>query len=164
MDTLTHALSGALVGRVLAGRRAPGAAAAAGGASGTGFGAGFGASSAARPAVPVWQMVAAGTVAATFPDLDFVLGWISELTYLRGHRGVTHSLILLPLWGLLIAWLLARFWQRGGRVAAGWRRKMHRTGCRSHRLPARAAPRARDRRGRPRGHESRCPSNPEVCC
>ncbi|RTL29323.1 MAG: metal-dependent hydrolase, partial [Rhodocyclaceae bacterium] len=117
MDTLTHALSGALVGRVLAGRRAPGAAAAAGGASGTGFGA----SAAARPAVPVWQMVAAGTIAAIFPDLDFVLGWISELTYLRGHRGVTHSLILLPLWGLLIAWLLARFWQRGGRVAAGWR-------------------------------------------
>ena len=70
MDTLTHALSGALVGRVLAGRRAPGAAAAASGASGTGFGAGFGASSAARPAVPVWQMVAAGTIAAIFPDLD----------------------------------------------------------------------------------------------
>src|SRR5690606_6698673 len=112
MDTLTHALSGALVGRVLAGRRAP-----AGGANGTPFGP----SSGARPAVDVWQMVVAGTVAATFPDLDFVLGWISELTYLRGHRGVTHSLILLPLWGLLIAWLLVRFWQRGGRVAAGWR-------------------------------------------
>ncbi|HAF56341.1 MAG TPA: hydrolase, partial [Thauera sp.] len=114
MDTLTHALSGALVGRVLARRRAP-----AGGATATA--ATSGTASAARPVVPVWQMVAAGTVAATFPDLDFVLGWISELTYLRGHRGVTHSLILLPLWGLLIAWLLARFWQRGGRVAAGWR-------------------------------------------
>ena len=100
MDTLTHALSGALVGRVLAGRRAP-----AGGANGSAAtsGAASGASSAARPTVPVWQMVVAGTVAATFPDLDFVLGWISELTYLRGHRGVTHSLILLPLWGLLIA-------------------------------------------------------------
>lgn len=100
MDTLTHALSGALVGRVLAGRRAP---------------------PGARPTAPVWQMMVAGAVAATFPDLDFVLGWISELTYLRGHRGVTHSLILLPLWGLPIAWLLARFWQRGGRAAAGWR-------------------------------------------
>ena len=82
MDTLTHALSGALVGRVLAGRRAP-----AGGANGSAAtsGAASGASSAARPTVPVWQMVAAGTVAATFPDLDFVLGWISELTYLRGR-------------------------------------------------------------------------------
>jgi inner membrane protein len=102
MDTLTHALSGALVGRMLAGRRASPATA-----------------SMAQP--PVWQMVVAGTVAATFPDLDFVLGWVSELTYLRGHRGVTHSLVLLPLWGLLIAWLLARFWQRGGRTGAGWR-------------------------------------------
>jgi len=104
MDTLTHALSGALVGRVLARRRGPAAA---------------GAAEAYRP--PVWQMVVAGTVAATFPDLDFVLGWVSELTYLRGHRGVTHSLILLPLWGVVIAWLLARFWQRGGRAGAGWR-------------------------------------------
>ena len=94
MDTLTHALSGALVGRVFAGRRAPGAAAAAGGASGTGFGA----SAAARPAVPVWQMVAAGTVAATFPDLDFVLGWISELTYLRGHSGSRISEWVTPRW------------------------------------------------------------------
>lgn len=107
MDTLTHALSGALVGRVLAGRRIPPAAA--------------GAAPAHAPQPAVWQMVVAGTVAATFPDLDFVLGWISELTYLRGHRGVTHSLLLLPLWGLAIAWLLARFWRRGGRPGAGWR-------------------------------------------
>src|SRR5690606_10550406 len=98
MDTLTHALSGALVGRVFAGRRASAGAAAAAPAAG-------------RVQPPVWQMVAAGTIAAIFPDLDFVLGWVSELTYLRGHRGVTHSLLLLPLWGLLIAWLLARFWQ-----------------------------------------------------
>lgn len=104
MDTLTHALSGALVGRMLAGRRPAVDARATNVAQ-----------------VPVWQMVVAGTAAAIFPDLDFVLGWISELTYLRGHRGVTHSLILLPLWGLLIAWLLARFWQRGGRAGAGWR-------------------------------------------
>lgn len=68
---------------------------------------------------PVWQFVVAGTVAATFPDLDFVLGWVSELAYLRGHRGVTHSVVLLPLWGLAIAWLLARVFGRhrgrGGR-------------------------------------------------
>ncbi|WP_297363605.1 metal-dependent hydrolase [Thauera sp.] len=110
MDTLTHALSGALVGRMLAGRKA---------FAGTLPGAGPQAVIGARP--PVWQMVVAGTVAATFPDLDFVLGWISELTYLRGHRGVTHSLLLLPLWGLAIAWLLARFWCRGGRPGADWR-------------------------------------------
>ena len=110
MDTLTHALSGALVGRALAGRNAR---------AGAPSGAAPHAVTAVTP--PVWQMVVAGTVAATFPDLDFVLGWISELTYLRGHRGVTHSLLLLPLWGLAIAWLLARFWRRGGRPGAGWR-------------------------------------------
>ena len=100
MDTLTHALSGALVGRLLAPR---------------------GKSASAVPLPRPWQAVAAGAVAATFPDLDFVLGWVSELTYLRGHRGVTHSLLLLPLWGLLIAWLLSRFWQRGRRRGPDWR-------------------------------------------
>jgi inner membrane protein len=111
MDTLTHALSGALVGRLLAGRRTrPQTAATAASAA------------AARPLPPVWQMVVAGAAAATFPDLDFVLGWVSELTYLRGHRGVTHSLLLLlPLWGLPIAWLLSRFWRRGGRAGPDWR-------------------------------------------
>ncbi|MBS0543155.1 MAG: metal-dependent hydrolase, partial [Proteobacteria bacterium] len=98
MDTLTHALSGALVGRLLARRRASSSSA----SSADGF------SSAALggvavPVPPVWQFVVAGTVAATFPDLDFVLGWVSELAYLRGHRGVTHSIVLLPLWGLAIA-------------------------------------------------------------
>ncbi|PKO55674.1 MAG: hydrolase, partial [Betaproteobacteria bacterium HGW-Betaproteobacteria-21] len=86
MDTLTHALSGALAGRLLAPR-----------ASGT----------AVRPVLPVWQAVVAGAAAAAFPDLDFVLGYVSELTYLRGHRGVTHSLLLLPLWALLVSLLMA---------------------------------------------------------
>ncbi|MBL8222786.1 MAG: apolipoprotein N-acyltransferase, partial [Bryobacterales bacterium] len=54
-------------------------------------------------AAPVWQVVVAGAAAATFPDIDFVLGFVSELTYLRGHRGVTHSLLLLPLLYLLPA-------------------------------------------------------------
>jgi inner membrane protein len=112
MDTLTHALSGALVGRLLARRRAASpiefSPAAATGVPVT----------AATNGPPVWQMVVAGTVAATFPDLDFVLGWVSELAYLRGHRGVTHSILLLPLWGLLIAWLLARFLGRGERMRA----------------------------------------------
>ena len=68
-------------------------------------------------------MVVAGTAAATFPDLDFVLGFVSELAYLRGHRGVTHSLILMPLWGLLIACLLAALfrWRTPEQTGPGWR-------------------------------------------
>lgn len=115
MDTLTHALSGALVGCLLARRRAAPSAVA---PTVSPTAAPNTLPGAPPQAPPVWQFVVAGTVAATFPDLDFVLGWVSELAYLRGHRGVTHSLVLLPLWGLLIAWLLARFFGRGGRKRA----------------------------------------------
>jgi inner membrane protein len=99
VDTLTHALSGALAARLLVAgdpRRPP-------------------------AALPAWQAMAAGAVAAAFPDLDFVLAYVSELTYLRGHRGVTHSLLLWPAWGLLLAWLLAALSRRTGRGGAHWR-------------------------------------------
>ncbi|MDX5445534.1 MAG: metal-dependent hydrolase [Zoogloeaceae bacterium] len=101
MDTLTHALSGALVGRLLARPPAP--------------------EPPRRPTV--WQTVLVGTVAAAFPDSDFVLGYVSELTYLRGHRGITHSLVMLPLWGLLVAWVMAgvlRAFRRGAE-GPGWK-------------------------------------------
>jgi inner membrane protein len=50
----------------------------------------------------------AGFLAAAFPDIDFALRLIDTLTYLNWHQGATHSLVLLPLWGCLVAWLLAR--------------------------------------------------------
>lgn len=102
MDTLTHALSGALAGRLLARRADP---------------------TDSRPTPPVWQAVVTGTAAATFPDVDFVLGFVSELTYLRGHRGVTHSLLLMPLWALLVAWIMAKLFRlrRGTHPAPDWR-------------------------------------------
>lgn len=101
MDTLTHALSGALAGRLLASRK--------------------GVAGVLPP--PVWQSVAVGMAAATFPDVDFVLGFVSELTYLRGHRGVTHSLLLMPIWALLVAALMAGLFRlrRGREAAASWR-------------------------------------------
>ncbi|MGZ9030077.1 MAG: metal-dependent hydrolase [Burkholderiaceae bacterium] len=109
MDTLTHALSGALIGRALA------------------------APNRARRALPErWfgpplsaaQAVAVGAVAAAFPDIDFVLNWVSDLAYLRGHRGVTHSVLLLPLWSVLLGFLFAllfrrrELWKRAGWIAA----------------------------------------------
>ncbi|THF62180.1 metal-dependent hydrolase [Pseudothauera rhizosphaerae] len=85
MDTLTHALSGAVLGRLMV---RPGHA--------------------AHPGrLRVAQAVLAGTAAAAFPDIDFVLGYVSEIAYLRGHRGVTHSVLMAPLWALLLAWLMA---------------------------------------------------------
>ena len=89
MDTLTHALSGALVARATAPR--PGT----------------------PDAIPLSRRVGLGFVAAAFPDLDVATSWLSPLSYLYYHRGVTHSLIMLPLWALLLAFLCALIWRRG---------------------------------------------------
>ena len=78
MDTLTHALSGALLARaILPGR---------------------------LPAPSIRRATVVCTLAAAFPDIDFILRWSADsLTYLNLHRGVTHSLVLLPLWALLLS-------------------------------------------------------------
>jgi inner membrane protein len=91
LDTLTHALSGALLARATAPKDAP------------------------PRSIP--RRVAAGFFAAAAPDLDFVLAFVSPVVYLEQHRGPTHSLVLLPLWALLLSWLLARIL----REPRGWR-------------------------------------------
>jgi inner membrane protein len=91
VDTLTHALSGALVARLTAPRDA------------------------APRTLP--RRVAAGFFACAFPDLDFVVGWLGPVEYLLHHRGATHSLLLLPLWAFVCAWLLAKLLREPG----GWR-------------------------------------------
>lgn len=93
MDTLTHALSGALLARATA-PVAPGPG----------------------ELTPRARMTA-GFVAAAFPDCDILLRVLGPLTYVDLHRGVTHSIILLPAWALLLAWLLSRFWS--GRYSWG---------------------------------------------
>jgi len=92
MDTLTHALSGALVGRLFgqpAGRLS-GVSALPGGDSG-------------RPTVA--QAMVTGFFAAAFPDVDALLLLVGEIAYLEHHRGITHSLLLAPLWAVLLAQL-----------------------------------------------------------
>src|SRR5689334_16626771 len=91
MDTLTHALSGALLARATAPRQAP---------PGT-----------------LAKRMAAGFLACASPDLDIVITLLGPVAYLENHRGVTHSLILLPLWALLYSWILARVL----REPRGWR-------------------------------------------
>lgn len=81
MDTLTHALSGALLAR------------------------------ATEPATPRADQLPrrlrmwVGFWAAAFPDSDFIVRFIDPLTYLTTHRGVTHSVIMLPLWAIGLAFL-----------------------------------------------------------
>jgi inner membrane protein len=93
MDTLTHALSGALIGRATASTHA-----------------GLG-------TIPIGRRMAVGFVAAAFPDIDFVVRYLSPLSYLYHHRGVTHSILLLPLWAALLAVIFAALW----RWKPGWR-------------------------------------------
>ena len=81
MDPLTHALSGALLARAGAPRRENG--------------------------LSPRLRVAAGFGAALFPDIDFALRLFGTLTYLNQHQGITHSLLMLPLWTPLLAALFA---------------------------------------------------------
>src|SRR5829696_7067523 len=61
--------------------------------------------------------MAAGFFACAVADLDFVIGFVGPVEYLLSHRGVTHSLILLPAWALLYSWILAKLLRESG----GWR-------------------------------------------
>lgn len=92
MDTLTHALSGALIARATSPKAAP-------------------------EALPLGRRVGIGFLAAAFPDLDFIASYFSPLAYLYYHRGVTHSFLMLPIWAVVLALLCALVWRKG----PGWR-------------------------------------------
>jgi inner membrane protein len=82
MDTLTHALSGALVARATE-AKAP------------------------RPdQLPRRLRMWIGFWAAAFPDSDFIVNFINPLSYLALHRGITHSVIVPPIWALGLAFVL----------------------------------------------------------
>ncbi len=63
------------------------------------------------------RRVAAGFLATAAPDLDFIIGFLGPVAYLAHHRGVTHSIVLLPLWALALSWILAKLL----REPRGWR-------------------------------------------
>jgi len=42
------------------------------------------------------------------PDADYILTFISDTIYLQYHRGITHSVLILPLWTWLIYTLLSK--------------------------------------------------------
>jgi inner membrane protein len=63
------------------------------------------------------RRIAAGFFACAAPDLDFVIGIFGPLAYLLNHRGVTHSLLLLPLWAVPVSWVLAKILREPG----GWK-------------------------------------------
>ena len=76
MDPITHGLSGAILARSIP-----------------------------RKPIPhryVWLLAAV----AMLPDIDYVLKFVSDTTYLRHHRGMTHSFLMLPMWTWLLYSLL----------------------------------------------------------
>lgn len=91
MDTLTHALSGALLAR---------------------------ATYQERQEISLSARSWLGFGVAALPDIDFVLRAVDPLYYLNWHRGVTHSLVLMPLWAWLLAALVNRVSRRRWPIGA----------------------------------------------
>lgn len=49
-------------------------------------------------------------VAAAFPDIDYLLFWVNPYKFItEWHRGVTHSVLMLPLWAGLISAISYKF-------------------------------------------------------
>jgi inner membrane protein len=122
MDTLTHALSGALLARLIAARPLLHASHDLGLMASAPAPGRFSAPWDGRPGAPaLWQVVLVGGVAGAFPDIDALAQAFGDVAYLRQHRGVTHSVLLMPLWGLLVAGLMALCFAGTRSVAGGWK-------------------------------------------
>lgn len=94
MDTITHSLLGAVVVRALS--PAP----------------------SARHSLTRAQLLATGAIAGAFPDSDYIGSFIDPMVYLTlWHRSITHSLVLLPLWSLVLGFVLAALFRK----RAEWR-------------------------------------------
>ena len=97
MDTITHGIVGALIGKAFfAGEpsRAP-----------------F--SWREPPKTAGRVAILACTIGAIFPDIDVLAGQLAHnsLALMTWHRSITHSVVMLPAWALLLAgitWFLAR--------------------------------------------------------
>jgi len=102
MDPITHALTGAVLARsLMTGGAAP-------------------PNPATRPfdSLAAWQVLLVVTAGAVFPDIDALLGFVSDIATLTDRRGITHSALMLPLWALLLGWLFAYLMRRRTRLWA----------------------------------------------
>jgi len=91
VDTLTHALIGAVAARATAPARDGG------------------------PWLPLRTRTLAGGLAAAFPDIDFLTAWLDPLSFIADwHRAETHSFVMLPVWALLLGLVFAAVYRRKG--------------------------------------------------
>src|SRR5579863_8835404 len=102
MDTVTHGLVGALIGKAFFADDAPP----------------VGTSWLGRSRSEGRVAIICATVGAVFPDIDVFFGFLTHdnLAFITRHRGVTHSLLMLVVWAAGLA-LLAGWLAR----SVGWR-------------------------------------------
>ncbi len=100
MDTITHGIVGALVGKAFFAGRGEGAQSDAGGVA-----------------------IFAATLGAVFPDIDVFAGPIArnDFAVIEWHRSITHSLVCLPVWAVALAALTRWHARRRGRARPSWR-------------------------------------------
>jgi inner membrane protein len=113
VDAVTHALLGAHLAWQVQRQRGPGRQAAV--AARTPEGQGRWARDAAEPdaVLSPRQGLLLGAVAAAAPDIDFIGFRVDPLRFLADwHQGPTHSLLLLPLWAVLLALCCAAMLRR----------------------------------------------------
>lgn len=97
MDTVTHGIIGALIGKAFFAGNTAGIA-----------------SWREPPKTAGRTAIWAATLGAVFPDIDTLAGPLAHnsLAIMTSHRGITHSIILLPLWAtaltFLTQWLSSR--------------------------------------------------------
>jgi len=90
MDTITHGIAGALIGKAMF--------------RGEDM---FAFRPMSRGRIITWSLM----LGAIFPDSDVIRDMLSrdKLLMITWHRSITHSLLLLPLWALLLAWITSEF-------------------------------------------------------
>jgi membrane-bound metal-dependent hydrolase YbcI (DUF457 family) len=95
MDTITHGIAGALISKAVFGGRGP-----------------FSPIDMEKRSITTWAL----TLGAVFPDFDVLRDFFSkdQLLMLTWHRSITHSLLCLPVWAVLLAYLTG--------VVARWRK------------------------------------------
>lgn len=78
MDTVTHAIIGAVTARACIKSK--------------------------NEKSPLYGLLFVAALAAAFPDIDYLLFWVNPYRFItEWHRGVTHSLILLPAWAVILS-------------------------------------------------------------
>src|ERR1039458_4718819 len=93
MDTITHGIVGALAGKAFfAGRDVPARSL-------------DGAWNNAQSSPTARAAILGCTVGSIFPDIDIFAGPLARnpLAIMEWHRNITHSLVILPVWAVLLA-------------------------------------------------------------